>query len=294
MLPSLTIQHLDYLVAVTEFPTWAAAAADRGVSPSALSQGLAELERRLGIPLFERDGRRRVPSRHTGEVVAYARRVLADTRDLGRWLDDLETGTAGELRLGMIDAALGHWPDVLPRIRAEHPDVDLHLTIGPSATLLDQVAANELDLAVVVAPRELSASFEWVPLMDDPLAVYAPADTTVGPPPTWGPWVTFPPTSHTRRLIDRALAHRGAPTTVTSESNQPEVLKEMVHLGLGWTVLPIVQAETGPQPLQRATPEPLLTRSLLAARRSTRYRHPLTDSLIDWLTTGVSDRGDAE
>ncbi len=56
-LPQLTIQQLDYLVAVADHATWAEAAASLGVTPSALSQGLAELERRLGIGLFERVGR---------------------------------------------------------------------------------------------------------------------------------------------------------------------------------------------------------------------------------------------
>ena len=58
--PNLTVQQLEYLVAVADAPTWAVAASVMGVTPSAMSQGLAELERRVGIPLFERDGRRRV------------------------------------------------------------------------------------------------------------------------------------------------------------------------------------------------------------------------------------------
>jgi hypothetical protein len=64
-LPNLSVQQLDYLVAVHDAPTWADAAAAVGVTPSALSQGLSELERRLGVALFARDGRRRVPTTPT-------------------------------------------------------------------------------------------------------------------------------------------------------------------------------------------------------------------------------------
>ena len=53
-LPDLSIRQLEYLVAVADAPTWADAANAVGVSASALSQGLAELERRIGIDLFER------------------------------------------------------------------------------------------------------------------------------------------------------------------------------------------------------------------------------------------------
>ncbi|MBP7596286.1 MAG: LysR family transcriptional regulator, partial [Candidatus Microthrix sp.] len=49
-----------YLRAAARAPSWTEAAAQLGVTQSALSQGIAELERRLGITLFERLGRRRV------------------------------------------------------------------------------------------------------------------------------------------------------------------------------------------------------------------------------------------
>ena len=75
-LPDLTIRQLEYLVAVADEPTWAVAAQRVGVSPSALSQGLAELERRLGLTLFESVGRRRVLRSSASPVLDHARRVL--------------------------------------------------------------------------------------------------------------------------------------------------------------------------------------------------------------------------
>ena len=70
-LPDLSIRQLEYLVAVADEPTWAHAAARVGVSPSALSQGLAELERRVGVALFERDGRRRLVRRSAAGDVGW-------------------------------------------------------------------------------------------------------------------------------------------------------------------------------------------------------------------------------
>ncbi|HAS08986.1 MAG TPA: hypothetical protein DCS55_00450, partial [Acidimicrobiaceae bacterium] len=104
----VTTQQLEYLVAIDRHDTWGEAAASVGVSPSALSQGIAELERRLGIALFERDGRRRVPARDHEPVLRYAEATVAATRDLARWLASRRTGTSGVVRLGMIDAAATH------------------------------------------------------------------------------------------------------------------------------------------------------------------------------------------
>src|SRR5688572_9851599 len=122
MLPDLSIRQLEYLVAVDESATWARAAALVGVTPSALSQGLAELERRLGVALFDREGRRRQLRPAATPVVAHARQVLGLTADLSRWAERLRRGVAGRVRLGMIDAAaVVHFPEHLRAFRAEHP-----------------------------------------------------------------------------------------------------------------------------------------------------------------------------
>src|SRR5579871_4772780 len=90
--PNLTVQQLEYLVAVADAPTWATAAAEVGVTPSALSQGLAELERRVGIPLFEREGRRRVLTPGAGPVLDHAREVVARTVDLAQYAQRQRAG----------------------------------------------------------------------------------------------------------------------------------------------------------------------------------------------------------
>lgn len=280
-LPQVTVQQLDYLAAVADAETWAEAAKGLGVTPSALSQGLAELERRLGVELFERVGRRRVIAEQSEPVLAYARSVLAQTGDLGRWIERSQSGAAGSLRVGMIDAAaIGHYAQVLRSFQEDRPEVELTLRVAPSADLLRSLDAGDLDVAIVVRPKEQPPGIEWDVVMEEPLAVYAPPGVDAGEPSTWGPWVSFNATSHTRQLIARAVAEAGAPFDVVAESNQPDVLREMVRLGMGWTVLPVIQAETEPAPLVRARPEPLLTRWLVAARRAGAVENARADSLV--------------
>src|SRR6185312_8999498 len=122
--------------------------------------------------------------------------------------------------------------------RRERPDVQLTLSVAPSAELLRGVRDGSLDLAVCVAPPSPPPGLATVELMREPLIVLAPPGTTIGPPSTWGPWVTFPAGSHSRALILGELARLGAPATIAAESHQPDVLRQMVELGLGWTVLP--------------------------------------------------------
>lgn len=277
-LPNLSVQQLDYLVAVHEAPTWADAAAAVGVTPSALSQGLAELERRLGVALFERDGRRRVPTDAAAVVLAHAHSVLARTQDLARWAAQRRAGTAGSVRVGMIDAAATiHCAAALADFRAERPEVELHLQVSPSGELLRDLIAARLDAIVCVAPAVVPDGVTAEPLVDEDLAVYAPVD---GPPRAWGPWVTYPVGSQTRELVLQALRRAGRSVTVVAESHQPEVLAQMVALGIGWSVLPVLQAERSGVALRRVSEEPFVRRTLLVAHRADGPADPTVDALI--------------
>lgn len=287
---NLSTQQLDYLVAVADADTWAEAAGRLGVSPSALSQGLSQLERRLGVPLFDRDGRRRVLLSGAEPVLAYARSVVAQTRELERWAEAAAGAGAGRLRVGMIDlAATVYFGPTLRRFTRTRPDVDLHLAVGPSASLRDQLLAGRLSLIVLVEPPVNDGALDLTPLLEDELAVYGPDpdnDPTVEPA-RWGPWVTFPQGSHTRDAVAHRLQELGAPFDVVAESHQPEVLRGMVALGMGWTVLPVLQAEADPNPLRRARTEPLMTRRLVAARRHGAVAEPLVDALLSELVAAV-------
>lgn len=278
-LPNLSVQQLDYLVAVHEAPTWADAAAAVGVTPSALSQGLAELERRLGVPLFARDGRRRVPTEAAAVVLDHAHAVLARTQDLARWAERRRAGTAGTVRIGMIDAAATiHCATRLAAFRASRPEVDLHLQVSPSGELLRDLAAARLDVAVCVAPAVLPAGLTATRLLDEDLAVYAPAGG--GPADAWGPWVTYPVGSQTRAVVLDALRRAGRPVAVVAESHQPEVLAQMVALGLGWSVLPVAQVDRSVVALRRVGSEPFVRRTLLVARRADGPADPTVDALV--------------
>ncbi len=276
VLPDVSIRQLEYLVAVADAATWSEAAAQVGVSPSALSQGLAELERRLGIQLFEPHGRRRVLRTAAAPVLDHARHVVALTGDLVAWTDRLRTARAGTVRVGMIDvSAVVHHPDVIAAFRAERPDVELVLTVAPSSSLLDSLRAGDLDVVVCVEPPSPVMGVDTEPVLGEPLSVVAPPGVEIGPPAAWGPWVLFPASSHTRQQIDRALVGLGAPLTIAAESHQPDVLLQMVRLGLGWTVQPVdavacAGLTVGPR---------LFDRQLVLARRAGAVHDPAVDEL---------------
>jgi DNA-binding transcriptional LysR family regulator len=278
-LPDISLRQLDYLVAVADAPTWAVAADRVGVSPSALSQGLAELERRVGVTLFEPEGRRRVFRAAAQPVLDHARQVVSLTHDLVDWSDRIRAARSGRVRVGMVDvAAVKHYPDVLRAFRTERPDVEMMLSVAPSAALLAALRSGELDLIVCVEPPDWPAGIESEPLLSEPIRVFAPVGTEIAAPATWGPWVIFPRGSHTRSQIMERLAALGAPVDVAADSHQADVLRQMVALGLGWTVLPASAADgalvVGPT---------ILDRRLVIARRAATVHDPVAEALAKML-----------
>jgi DNA-binding transcriptional LysR family regulator len=280
-LPNLTLQQLTYLREMDRSNTVTAAAQTLGVSQPALSQALVEIERRLDVTLFERRSRRLELTEAGRRTVNFAREILGHAESLERWLAGYREGRAGSLRVGMIDAAsLYVLPAAVRQFRRQHPNVELQLTVDRTAHLLDQLRRSDVDLAFVVGPIAeafLADDFIGTDLREEPLYLYGPPEDT---DPELGDWVLYPTGRQTRALIDEGLARQAIRPHVTLESDSPDVLRQLVALGLGWSVLPEGVAEIGPQPLTRFSDEPIAQRTLLALRRAGTDADPRVDAFL--------------
>ena len=245
-LEAVHLRQLTYIDAVAGAGTFGEAADLLGVSQPALSQGLARLEDIVGAPLFEADGRRRRLTEVGHEVARYAASVLGQTRALAAGVRARREGLGGTLRVGMIDAAFLYLLESgIARFRDSRASVDLRISVDDSESLTRQLFGFDHDLVYVVAP--VKAGEHEVVAVED-LYVYGP--------PLPGSldgleWVLYPEGSHTRGAVDAALAAAGIVPTVVGESSNPLVLRQFVHLGMGWSVLPESIAESGPTPLER-------------------------------------------
>ena len=276
--PNLHLQQLAYLREVARQGSLTRAAEALHVSQPALSQALTELERRFGVPLFERAGRGRRPTAAGREAIAFAEEVLSLAEALGQRLAAHRGGDAGPLSVGMIDAAsLYVLPDVVRRFRAEHPGVELKLTVATSEELLSRLRAFALDLAFVVGPVD-APDLHAVEVLREPLYLYAPA--TDPAEPHAARWVLYPEGSHTRGIIDAAFTRLGIRPAVALESGNPQVLRQMVAMGLGWSVLPPAIAEGGAEVAGLRRSSLLAERPLCVVRRRASPPDPRADAFL--------------
>lgn len=300
-LPNLSVHQLLYVREAARAHTWSEAARRLGVTQPALSQGVAEVERRLGVRLFDRRSRLRTPTPELGEVLTVAEQILSGIGDLDRRLHELHSGERGAVRLGMIDtAALGSLAPAVAAFRARCPEVNVTIVVEASMSLSERVAAGELDLAVVVGPNpvtlRLGRRLETTPLFNEGIYVYPAVDATGRspkrvPPSRWGPWVAYPSGSQSRELIVAALARRGVSMDVVAESSNPDVLRQMVRLGVGWCALPEDVAETGTSPLTRLPGAALTERGIVAIRRADALPNAGAERLFEDLRTARRPSG---
>ncbi|MGW7490673.1 LysR family transcriptional regulator [Streptomyces sp. NPDC054786] len=140
----MELRHLRCLVAIVDAGGFTDAAIDLGISQAAVSRTLSSLEDALGVRLLHRTSRSVIPTTAGVQVLARARKVLAEADNLIR---EATTGHT-RLRIGHAWSAMGrHTAEYQRRWAARYPDVELHLVRTNSAT--GGLAEGLCDLAVV-------------------------------------------------------------------------------------------------------------------------------------------------
>ena len=147
----MDLRQLAALVAIADHGSFSAAAKALFTVQSNVSAHIARLEQEVGATLVDRSRGRLTEE---GELVAARARAIQQELD-AIYADLASRGkeVAGEARIGVISTT-ARWlvPQVLTALRAAHPLVRAIVVESPTTTLLPQLAAGQLDAAVVNLP----------------------------------------------------------------------------------------------------------------------------------------------
>lgn len=148
-----TFQQLRYLVAIADAGSFGAAADDEFVSQPALSAQIKELERKLGISLFERSARGAMLTAQGEAVVKRARVVLREMNDLVETTKHDGQQLRGRIGLGVIPTMAPYvLPDVVRAFTAEHAEAQLHIRELQTADLLESLRHGDIDFGLLALP----------------------------------------------------------------------------------------------------------------------------------------------
>ncbi|HZR95672.1 MAG TPA: selenium metabolism-associated LysR family transcriptional regulator [Gaiellaceae bacterium] len=148
-------RQLAAFCAVVERRSFSQAAEQLGVTQPAVSLQIRSLEKRLGLQLLDRSGRRVEPTDAGRRLYRSAQRLLsAEEQLLAELGDEAEGDLRGRLEIG---ASTGPGGTVLPVVLAEfqeaHPGVHVALSVSDTQRVVEQVARREVELGVVGAAR---------------------------------------------------------------------------------------------------------------------------------------------
>lgn len=143
----MELRELEYFIAIARVGNITHAAQQLYVSQPTLTKYLQRLERDLGLPLFERTGRRLLLT-HAGErYLARAQEMLNIKRALDAELADIRREDAGEFRVGMPPVRCSFsLPVVLPEFRRLHPNVRIQVLEDSSGALDQALCEGRVDL----------------------------------------------------------------------------------------------------------------------------------------------------
>ena len=177
----LDLNRLKALHAVAVYGSVGAAAEALMVTPSAISQQLAKLERETGAVLIERNGRGVKLTDAAGLLAEHAERILALVETAEADFEALRGAVVGKLTIAAFPtAARGIVPRALTMLKRQHPDLDLLLYEREPERQIRELARGDLDLAVLQdwlnRPMALPEGLSRTALFDDVADVVVPAD----------------------------------------------------------------------------------------------------------------------
>lgn len=147
----MTLQQLEYVVAVNRLRQFAKAAAYCGVTQPTLSAMIQKLEAELGVRLFDRTAGRVIPTAIGEAVAERAEKTLAMARGIRDLVANEKQKVSGRFRLGILPTIAPYLlPRFLPQLCATHPEMELRVVEMKTSDICRTVRQGDLDAAILV------------------------------------------------------------------------------------------------------------------------------------------------
>ena len=170
----LSIRQLQYVVAVADELGFHRAAERVHVSQPTLSAQVAQIERVLGVTIFERDKRRVLVTEKGAQIIARARQVLLAVDELIATADRTRDKLAATLRIGVIPTLAPYLlPEIVPAIAAKYPRLKLVFREEKTEDVMRDLREGSLDAGLLAIVPGLG-EFESAPIGDDPFVIALP------------------------------------------------------------------------------------------------------------------------
>jgi DNA-binding transcriptional LysR family regulator len=217
---NLKARQLRLLVALDDFRNLRQVAANSYVTVPAVSKALGELEKGLGMKLFERTVHGLRPTIYGECLVGHARTLLADLNQTADELKALQSGVAGKIHIGALPTLISTLlPRSLALLKQSTPGANVLISEGKMSALLPELRRGELDMIVGRLPNKSDTSgLEEKVLFDTPVALVTGPNHPLARKRklqwsdlTGFPWILPPPGSLLREPLENTFARHAIP-----------------------------------------------------------------------------------
>lgn len=245
MMVPLTLSEARLFREISQSKSISRAATHCGISQSAATQHLQEMERRLGFGLVDRSTR---PLTLTGAGRLYAefcRDVLRREEQFQVELEQLKGNAEGTVRVASIySIGLSEMSRLRTLFEGRHPQAQLHVVYLRPDKIYETVLSDNADLGLVsypVAKRELAV----IPWRREQMAVAVAPSHPLARKPTLRPadlngqdFIGFDEDLLIRREVDRFFREEAVEVRILMQFDNIQTIKEAVALGSGISILP--------------------------------------------------------
>jgi DNA-binding transcriptional LysR family regulator len=271
----MELRHLAAFTAVAEEGSFTAAAGRLHMVQSAASAAVRTLERELGVRLFDRTTHRVELTSAGRLLLPEARRTLAAAAAARDVINQVHGGLRGTVRLGIMQWDRGFsMPRLVAEFRAEHPQVEIELHRGDSASHTVALYKGQLDLAFVAVDDAAAPGLSLTPLVRQAMLFVTSLDHRLAGRPSVDLGMTAsesfaetPPTWGVRISIDRAFRAAGIDRRVAFEVADIATVIDFVRFGLAVAIVPpsVLDSASAVCAMPVRTGGPSLTTSLATA-----------------------------
>lgn len=168
----MTLQQMEYIVALDQHRHFVNAAEACGVTQPSLSSAIQKLEDELGVRIFNRQSHPITPTEAGLRILRQARTVLREAERIPELVAAESGELATEVRVGVIPTVAPYLvPCFIAAFRQAHPAAALSLTEARTHALIYQLETAQLDMALLATPLNKPQLLE-VPLYYEPFVAY--------------------------------------------------------------------------------------------------------------------------
>nr|WP_154894183.1 LysR substrate-binding domain-containing protein [Paenibacillus xylanexedens] len=289
----MELLQLKYFLEVARLEHMTEAARSLHVTQSSLSKTIGRLEEDLGVPLFDRVGRKLRLNEFGSRFYLRAERALFELEQGKQEISDLSSPEHGTLELAVTTAST--LPQILREFRNKRPDIQFHVQMLTTQEMVTLLHRGEVDFCLSSPPIR-GEDIECQIMFVDPILVAVPkghrlADRNnisltelrdecfVGVKRGYG----------TRDLVDSICKSAGFIPTYVYEGDEPARLSSLVEAGIGIAFIPSTARYSGAHIKYLKVENHELVREIALLRQRSRYisraAHEFREVVIEYFRT---------